>query len=65
MVNGKFDPTAGLVSSGIAGTAPDKDDEENKNNDEEMRDVSKKDGREYNCLAFNFECVAFLFKQLN
>lgn len=44
MVNGKFDPTAGLASSGIAGTAPDKEDEENKNADEEMKDVSKKDG---------------------
>lgn len=44
MVNGKFDPTAGLASSGIAGTAPDKDDEDNKNADEEMKDVSKKDG---------------------
>lgn len=46
MQNGKFDPTAGLSSSGIAGTAPDKEDEENKNTntDEEMRDVSKKDG---------------------
>lgn len=47
MVNGKFDPTAGLASSGIAGTAPDKEDEENKNADEEMKDVSKKDGGEY------------------
>lgn len=44
MVNGKFDPTAGLASSGIAGTAPEKDDDENKNTDEEMKDVSKKDG---------------------
>lgn len=46
IVNGKFDPTAGLASSGIAGTAPEKEDEENKNAnaDEEMRDVSKKDG---------------------
>lgn len=44
MVNGKFDPNAGLASSGIAGTAPDKEDEENKNADEEMKDVSKKDG---------------------
>lgn len=46
MVNGKFDPTAGLASSGIAGTAPEKEDEENKNAnaDEEMKDVSKKDG---------------------
>lgn len=46
MVNGKFDPTAGLSSSGIAGTGTDKEDEENKagNADEEMKDVSKKDG---------------------
>lgn len=45
MVNGKFDPTAGLASSGIAGTAPEKEDDENKNanTDEEMKDVSKKD----------------------
>ncbi|XP_031624506.1 SWI/SNF complex subunit SMARCC2 isoform X2 [Contarinia nasturtii] len=44
IVNGRFDPTAGLANSGIAGTAPEKEDEENKNNDEEMKDVSKKDG---------------------
>lgn len=46
MVNGKFDPTSGLANSGIAGTVTDKEDEENKNAnvDEEMRDVSKKDG---------------------
>lgn len=43
-MNGKFDPTAGLSSSGIAGTGSDKEDEENKNADEEMKDVSKKDG---------------------
>lgn len=47
--NGKFDPTAGLSSSGIAGTGTDKDDEDaaaNKsaNADEEMKDISKKDG---------------------
>lgn len=47
MVNGKFDPTAGLASSGIAGTAPDKEDEENKNADEEMKDVSKKDAGKF------------------
>lgn len=52
MVNGKFDPTAGLASSGIAGTAPDKEDEENKNADEEMKDVSKKDGGKSLCLLF-------------
>lgn len=53
MQNGKFDPTAGLSSSGIAGTAPDKEDEENKNanTDEEMRDVSKKDGGKINKFA--------------
>lgn len=47
-LSGKFDPTAGLSSSGIAGTAPDKEDDENAgkgaNADEEMKDVSKKDG---------------------
>lgn len=31
----------------FAGTAPDKEDEENKNTDEEMKDVSKKDGGKY------------------
>lgn len=52
MQNGKFDPTAGLSSSGIAGTAPDKEDEENKNanTDEEMRDISKKDGGKIHLL---------------
>lgn len=57
MVNGKFDPTAGLASSGIAGTAPEKDDEENKNTDEEMKDISKKDGGKlivsWSSFAFN------------
>lgn len=46
--NGKFDPTAGLCSSGIAGTGNDKEEEEgaqrSSNTDEEMKDVSKKDG---------------------
>lgn len=37
MVNGKFDPTAGVASSGITGTTPNKEDEENKNTDEEMK----------------------------
>lgn len=44
---GKFDPFAGLANSGIAGTAPDKDDEENKaqsSEDVEMKDATKKDG---------------------
>lgn len=44
MVNGKFDPNAGLASSGIAGTAPEEEENKNANTDEEMKDVSKKDG---------------------
>lgn len=47
MLNGKFDPTAGLSSSGIAGTGADKEEEDaNKpaNTDEEIKDVSKKEG---------------------
>ena len=47
---GKFDPYAGLASSGIAGTDKDKDDEENKANvstDEEMKDLTKKEGGSY------------------
>lgn len=48
MVNGKYDPTAGLSSSGIAGTAPDKEDEEKKSAaDEEMKDISKRDGGKF------------------
>lgn len=48
-MNGRFDPTAGLSSSGIAGTGTDKEDDDaaaNKsaNADEEMRDISKKEG---------------------
>lgn len=46
--NGKFDPTSGLSSSGIAGTGNDKEEEDgvpkSANADEEMKDVSKKDG---------------------
>lgn len=44
---GKFDPYAGLANSGIAGTAPDKDDEDNKQHgseDIEMKDNTKKEG---------------------
>lgn len=66
MQNGKFDPTAGLSSSGIAGTAPDKEDEENKNanTDEEMRDVSKKDGGKiyldiFDGWEFNFKFIYY------
>lgn len=66
MQNGKFDPTAGLSSSGIAGTAPDKEDEENKpaNADEEMRDVSKKDGGKIQFAFERIEHAAFLFQRL-
>jgi SWI/SNF related-matrix-associated actin-dependent regulator of chromatin subfamily C len=56
---GKFDPYAGLTNSGIAGTGPDKDKEEEEaankamvggpqgQGDEEMKDVSKKEGGEF------------------
>lgn len=48
---GKFDPYAGLANSGIAGTGPDKDDDEaNKANnpqDEEMKDLTKKEGGKF------------------
>lgn len=49
---GKFDPYAGLANSGIAGTGPDKEDEDpNKPpvqlpvapQDEEMKDLTKRD----------------------
>lgn len=58
MVNGKFDPTAGLANSGIAGTTTEKDDEENKNAnaDEEMREVSKKDCGKLHVLN-EFSCL--------
>lgn len=58
-MNGKFDPTAGLSSSGIAGTGLDKDEEENStalkanNTDEEMKDISKKDNGMLFCFPFN------------
>lgn len=44
---GKFDPYAGLATSGIAGTAPEKEDEEGKpaTTDEEMKDISKKEDK--------------------
>ncbi|XP_059622605.1 SWI/SNF complex subunit SMARCC2 isoform X2 [Phlebotomus argentipes] len=41
---GKFDPYAGLANSGIAGTAPEKEeDEKQPGTDEDVKDVSKKD----------------------
>lgn len=56
LVNGKFDPTAGLANSGIAGTTSDRDDEDNKNAnaDEEMRDAAKKDGGKWTMLVGRF-----------
>lgn len=51
---GKFNPNFGLANSGIAGTGNDKEDEEGKEgasastgggSDEEMKDLSKKDGK--------------------
>ncbi|GAB0092331.1 SWI/SNF complex subunit SMARCC2 [Sergentomyia squamirostris] len=43
---GKFDPYAGLANSGIAGTAPEKEeDEKQPGNDEEMKDATKKDDK--------------------
>lgn len=65
MLNGRFDPTAGLTSSGIAGTAPEKDDDENKNAnaDEEMKDVSKKDGGKTNIFCSVFVAIEFCFSR--
>lgn len=64
MLNGKLDPTAGLASSGIAGTAPEKDDEENKsaNQDEEMKDVSKKNS---GMKAFSIDLIFVAFDLFN
>ncbi|XP_023297584.2 SWI/SNF complex subunit SMARCC2 isoform X1 [Lucilia cuprina] len=54
--SGKFNPSYGLVSSGIAGTTADKEDEDpnaatvgtvpHGSTDEEMRDLSKKDDKD-------------------
>lgn len=47
---GKFDPFAGLTTSGIAGTAPPEKEEEEKpatgGDDVEMKDEAKKDGKQ-------------------
>lgn len=54
--NGKFDPTSGLSSSGIAGTGNDKEEEDGakaSNADEEMKDVSKKDGGMHCFVGFS------------
>ncbi|XP_055377454.1 SWI/SNF complex subunit SMARCC2-like [Condylostylus longicornis] len=44
-IGGKFDPYAGLTESGIAGTE-EEEDRSQTGHDEEMRDLSKKDGVE-------------------
>lgn len=62
---GKFNPTYGLASSGIAGTGADKEDEDPHTAaigvppvgapDEEMRDLSKKDGKFTLCfIVYSF-----------
>lgn len=61
-VHGKFVPNAGLDISGIAGTGSDKEEEEAKPPmDEEMKDVSKKDGGEYKTNFCRFLFILFLF----
>lgn len=52
---GKFDPYAGLATSGIAGTGPDKEKEEEELKNEqtsetESKDVSKKEGNTFFCV---------------
>lgn len=70
---GKIDPFAGLATSGIAGTAPDKDkeetqpesgaDKEKPSEDVEMKDVSKKDGGKRRILiAFEFFLICWRFE---
>lgn len=57
---GKFDPNAGLANSGIAGTGPDKEEEDGKNvnQDEEMKETPKESGRSF----FNFfVCLPLTF----
>lgn len=63
---GKFDPYAGLSSSGIAGTEPDKDKEEEDgktggtapatpgSSDVEMKDASKKDEGKFDLICHLF-----------
>lgn len=72
---GKFDPFAGLTTSGIAGTAPEKEKDEVAEGDKdktpasddvEMKDASKKDSGEllifyYFSIVLLFYCFLFFF----
>lgn len=74
---GKFNPTYGLASSGIAGTGADKEDEEpniptanvvppSGSTDEEMKDISKKDGKILQAFKKSISMDIFLkFLELN
>lgn len=65
--SGKFNPTYGLASSGIAGTGADKEDEDpnaaavagvhpgHGHTDEEMKDISKKDGKLFDHIYGRFD----------
>lgn len=65
---GKIDPFAGLQTSGIAGTAPEKEkeetqpenaDKEKSNEDVEMKDATKKDGGKFEIKFYVAEFVIF------
>ena len=66
---GKFDPFAGLATSGIAGTAPEKEKEEvpeaektpaAAGEDVEMKDATKKDGEFFQNIFLIVELVKFV-----
>ena len=62
-VEGKFDPNAGLAISGIDGTGSDKEEDEKPPVvDEEMKDVSRKEGGMYFCCFLSFILVSFTIK---
>lgn len=46
--DGKYDPTAGLALSGIAGTVPEKDEEEGKVKKEDAKEEDKNEGEKKN-----------------
>lgn len=58
---GKFDPFAGLTTSGIAGTAPPEKEKEEKpataatSDDVEMKDEAKKDGEYWGGVYCNWD----------
>lgn len=66
---GRIDPFAGLQTSGIAGTAPEKEkeetqpesgDKEKPSEDVEMKDASKKEGGKF-AIFINFSIFRFLY----